>query len=71
MNMRYRCIYSSLPAFRPSAKLVPPYYRPSADFCTAVRSPYDDLRPVTETQRGSPEVRSTAFTARSPNLPPR
>jgi hypothetical protein len=33
-----------LPAFRPSAKLVPPTM-PSADFCTAVRSPYDDLSP--------------------------
>ena len=44
---------------------------PSADFCTAVRSPYDDLSLVAETQRRSPEVRSTAFTARPPNLPPR
>src|SRR2546430_2625376 len=68
--MRYRCIYSSLPAFRPSAKLVPPTM-PSADFCTAVRSPCDDLSLVTETQRRSPEVRSTAFTARPPDLPPR
>jgi len=68
--MRYRCIYSSLPAFRPSAKLVPPTM-PSADFCTAVRSPYDDLSLVAETQRRSPEVRSTAFTARPPDLPPR
>ncbi|MGY3136671.1 hypothetical protein ACVWZM_007353 [Bradyrhizobium sp. USDA 4501] len=68
--MRYRCIYSSLPAFRPSAKLVPPTM-PSADFCTAVRSPYDDLSLVAETQRRSPEVRSTAFAARPPDLPPR
>jgi len=68
--MRYHCIYSSLPAFRPSAKLVPPTM-PSADFCTAVRSPYDDLSLVAETQRRSPEVRPTAFTARPPNLPPR
>ena len=68
--MRYHCIYSSLPAFRPSAKLVPPTM-PSADFCTAVRSPCDDLSLVAETQRRSPEVRSTAFTARPPNLPPR
>ena len=44
---------------------------PSADFCTAVRSPYDDLSLVAETQRRSPEVRPTAFTARPPNLPPR
>src|SRR6202521_3227155 len=68
--MRYHCIYSSLPAFRPSAKLVPPTM-PSADFCAAVRSPYDDLSLVAETQRRPPEVRSTAFTARPPNLPPR
>ena len=68
--MRYHCIDSSLPAFRPSAKLVPPTM-PSADFCTAVRSPYDDLSLVAETQRRSPEVRPTAFTARPPNLPPR
>src|SRR5215207_6492872 len=64
--MRYHCIYSSLPAFRPSAKLVPPT-TPSADFCTAVRSPCDDLSLVAETQG----VRSTAFTAHPPNLPPR
>ena len=68
--MRYRCIYSSLPAFRPSAKLVPPNM-PSADFCAAVRTPYDDLSPVAGTQRRPPEVRPTAFTARPPNLPPR
>jgi hypothetical protein len=59
-----------LPAFRPSAKLVPPT-TPSADFCAAVRPPYDGLSLVTETQRRSPEVRSTAFTARPPDLPPR
>jgi hypothetical protein len=44
---------------------------PSADFCAAVRSPYDDLSPVAGTQRRSPEVRPTAFTARPPDLPPR
>src|ERR1700680_5062178 len=68
--MRYRCIYSSLPAFRPSAKLVPPTM-PSADFCAAVRPPYGALSPESGTQRRPPEVRSTAFTARPPNLPPR
>src|SRR6201988_4114989 len=68
--MRYRYIYSSLPAFRPSAKLVPPNM-PSADFCAAVRPPYDGLSPESGTQRRPPEVRSTAFTARPPNLPPR
>jgi hypothetical protein len=59
-----------LPAFRPSAKLVPPTM-PSADFCTAVRPPYGDLSLVAETQRRPPEVRPTAFTARPPDLPPR
>src|SRR5258708_7671816 len=49
----------------------PAHTMPSADFCTAVRSPCDDLSLVAETQRRSPEVRSTAFTARPPNLPPR
>src|SRR5882762_4610620 len=68
--MRYHCIYSSLPAFRPSAKLVLPTM-PSADFCAAVRPPCDDLSPESGTQRRPPEVRSTAFTARPPNLPPR
>src|SRR5215217_113263 len=42
---------------------------PSADFCVAVRSPCDDLSP--ESGRRSPEVRSTAFAARPPDLPPR
>lgn len=44
---------------------------PSADFCTAVRPPYDGLSPVAGTQHRPPEVRPTAFTARSPDLPPR
>src|SRR5579863_28095 len=44
---------------------------PSADFCAAVRPPYDDLSPESGTQRRPPEVRSTAFTARPPDLPPR
>jgi hypothetical protein len=61
---------SVLPSFRPSAKLVPPT-TPSADFCAAVRTPCDVLSPDLETQRRPPEVRSTAFTARPPNLPPR
>ena len=39
---------------------------------SALRSgPCDDLSPVAGTQRRSPEVRSTAFTARPPDLPPR
>src|SRR5258707_4733097 len=44
---------------------------PSADFCAAVRPPCDDLSPEAGTQRRPPEVRSTAFTARPPDLPPR
>src|SRR6202790_2088544 len=61
---------SVLPSFRPSGKLVPPT-TPSADFCAAVRAPHDDLSPDLETQHRPPEVRSIAFTARPPNLPPR
>jgi hypothetical protein len=61
---------SVLPSFRPSAKLVPPT-TPSADFCVVVRPPHDDISPDSGTQRRPPEVRSTAFTARPPNLPPR
>src|SRR5215831_9931576 len=49
----------------------PPPTMPSADFCVAVRSPYDDFSPVTGTQRRPPEVRPTAFAARPPDLPPR
>jgi hypothetical protein len=33
--------------------------------------PYDALSPVSRTRRRSPEVSSTAFPARPPNLPPR
>jgi len=61
---------SVLPSFRPSAELVPPTM-PSADFCAAVRPPCDDLSPDSGTRHRSPEVRSTAFAARPPNLPPR
>ena len=61
---------SVLPPFGPSAKRASPN-TPSADFCAAVRSPYDDLSLETKTQRRPPEVRSTAFAARPPDLPPR
>ena len=44
---------------------------PSADFCAAVRPPYDDLSPKARTRRRSPEVRPTAFAACPPDLPPR
>ena len=61
---------SVLPAFRPSAELVPPTM-PSADFCAAIKSPCGDFSLVAETQRRPPEVRPTAFAARPPDLPPR
>src|SRR5665647_1910609 len=61
---------SVLPTFGPSAKRAPPTM-PSADFCAAVRSPYDDLSLESKTQRRPPEVRPTAFAARPPDLPPR
>ena len=44
---------------------------PSADFCAAVRSPCGGLSLVAEAQRRPPEVSSTAFPARPPDLPPR
>jgi hypothetical protein len=58
------------PAFRPSAKRASPTM-PSADFCAAVRLPYDNLSLESGTQRRPPEVRPTAFAARPPDLPPR
>jgi hypothetical protein len=44
---------------------------PSADFYAKVKSPYGDLSLESGTQRRPPEVRSTAFTAHPPDLPPR
>jgi hypothetical protein len=55
---------------RSGLRRIAPPTMPSADFCAAVRSPCDDLSPK-GTQRRSPEVRSTAFAARPPDLPPR
>src|SRR5262249_54564654 len=49
----------------------PPPTMPSADFCAAVRPSCDGLSPIAGTQRRPPEVRPTAFAARSPDLPPR
>src|ERR1700738_1379413 len=60
-----------LPFHRSGLRRVAPPTTPSADFCTAVRASYDDLSPVSETQRRPPEVRSTAFTARPSDPPPR
>jgi hypothetical protein len=56
---------------RSGLQRIAPPTMPSADFCAAVRSPYGDLSPVARTPRRPPEVRSTAFTARPPDLPPR
>jgi len=62
---------SSRPFQRSGLRRTLPPTMPSADFCVAVRSPCDDLSLESETQRRSPEVRPTAFTARPPDLPPR
>jgi hypothetical protein len=43
---------------------------PSADFCCTVRAPYDVLRHDSVTHSRSPVIRSTAFHAQPPNLPP-
>src|SRR3954447_2960166 len=59
------------PFHRSGLRRTLPPTMPSADFCVAIRSPCDDLSPVTETPRRPPEVRPTAFTARPPDLPPR
>ena len=62
--------YSPPPTVRAFGRIAPPTM-PSADFCVAIRSPYDDLSLESGTQRRPPEVRSTAFAARPPDLPPR
>ena len=43
---------------------------PSADFCHAVRPPYDVLSHDSLTHSRSPVISSTAFHARPPDLPP-
>ena len=43
---------------------------PSADFCIAVRTPYDDLSLKCQTLHRPPEVSYTAFTAQLPDLLP-
>src|ERR1700676_2897799 len=60
-----------LPFHRSGLHRVTPPTTPSADFCTAVRPPYGNLSPDSGTRHRPPEVRSIAFTARPPNLPPR
>src|SRR5262249_26471442 len=67
---RIRPLYWPLPPFGPSAarrRLL----CPRLTSALAVRPPCDDLSLVAETQRRPPEVRSTAFAARPPDLPPR
>jgi hypothetical protein len=56
---------------RSGLRRIAPSTMPSADFCAVVRAPYGDLSPESGTRRRSPEVRSTAFTACPPDLPPR
>ena len=43
---------------------------PSADFCHAVKAPYDAFSHESETHGRPPAIRPTAFNAQSPNLPP-
>src|ERR1700732_1857607 len=43
---------------------------PSADFCRTVRTPYDVLSHDSVTHNRSPEISSTAFDTRPPDLPP-
>jgi hypothetical protein len=43
---------------------------PSADFCCTVRAPYDVLSHDSVTHSRSPEISSTAFDTRPPDLPP-
>ena len=43
---------------------------PSADFCHAVKAPYDAFSHDSETHGRSPAIRLTAFNAQPPNLPP-
>ncbi len=70
---------SALPSSRPQALLALPIVRafvavvtttPSADFCCTVRAPYDVLSHASVTHSRSPEISSTAFDTRPPDLPP-
>src|SRR5436305_11698717 len=63
-------LYWPLPPFRPSAARCR-LLRPRLTSALWSGRLTDDLSPVAETQRRPPEVRPTAFTARSPDLPPR
>ena len=44
--------------------------RPSADFCHAVKAPYDAFSHESVTHDRSPPISLTAFNAQPPNLPP-
>src|ERR1700676_264535 len=52
-------------AFVPYGTTMPP-----ADFCHAVKAPYDTFSHESETHGRSPAIRLTAFNAQPPNLPP-
>jgi hypothetical protein len=43
---------------------------PSADFCHAVKAPYDAFSHESETHGRSPAISLTAFNAQPPNLQP-
>src|SRR5437016_183569 len=63
-----RCLFTT-----PHRSGLPPVSRsttPSADFCRRVRKSYLFLRRVSATNGRPPEVRSTAFRAQPPDLPP-
>ena len=60
-----------LPFHRSGLRRVAPPTMPSADFCAAISDALRPLSPDSRTRRRPPEVRSTAFAARPPDLPPR
>jgi hypothetical protein len=62
---------SSAPPTPPDIRVRIRRFSGLADFCAAVRSPCGGLSLVAEAQRRPPEVSSTAFPARPPDLPPR
>src|SRR5208282_1398300 len=66
-----KCTFLFPASIRSGLRQITPPTMPSADFCAAVRPPCDDLSLESGTQRRPPEVRSTAFAARLPDLPPR
>jgi len=70
---------SALASSKPQARLTLPIVRacaagaattPSADFCATVRAPCDVLVHESVTHADLPEISSTAFVTRPPDLPP-